>query len=86
MAEVERVNVWFDKAWHHLDVIWGPRGGIVFTPTENDRVWVLVDKEGGIAGFKVWGVHKIKDGEVAGVELTPVDLPPARRPEKAAAV
>lgn len=85
MAEVERVNVWFDKAWHHLDVIWGSRGGIVFTPTENDRVWVLVDKDGGIAGFKVWGVHKIKAGEVAGVELTPVDLPQAQ-PEPAAAV
>ena len=83
MAEVERVNVWFDKAWHHLDVHW--RGGIVFTPTENDRVWVLVDKEGGIAGFKVWGVHKIKDGEVAGVALTPADLPQAQL-EPAAAV
>ena len=84
MAEVERVNVWFDKAGgHYLDVHW--RGGIIFTPTENDRVWVLVDKEGGIAGFKVWGVHKIKDGEVAGVELTPAALPQTQ-PEPAATV
>ena len=84
MAEVERVNVWFDKAGgHYLDVHW--QSGIVFTPTENDRVWVLVNKDGGISGFKVWGVHKIKDGEVAGVELTPADLPQTQ-PEPAAAV
>lgn len=83
MAEVERVNVWFDKAWHHLDVHW--KSGIIFTPTENDRVWVLVAKDGSISGFKVWGVDKIKDGEVVDVELTPVDLPQAQ-PETAAAV
>ena len=84
MAEVERVNVWFDNAGHYLDVHW--KSGIIFTPTENDRVWVLVAKDGSISGFKVWGVDKIKEGEVVDVELTPVDLPPARRPEPAAAV
>ena len=83
MAEVERVNVWFDKAGHYLDVHW--KSGIIFTPTENDRVWVLVAKDGSISGFKVWGVDKIKDGEVVGVELTPADLPQIR-PEPAAAV
>ena len=81
MAEVERVNVWFDKAGHYLDVHW--KSGIIFTPTENDRVWVLVAKDGGISGFKVWGIHKIEEGEVVDVELTPVDLPQIR-PETAA--
>ena len=83
MAEVARVNVWFDKAGHYLDVHW--KSGIIFTPTENDRVWVLVAKDGSISGFKVWGVHKIEEGEVVDVELTPVDLPQTR-PEPAAAV
>lgn len=83
MAEVARVNVWFDKAGHYLDVHW--KSGIIFTPTENDRVWVLVAKDGGISGFKVWGVDKIKEGEVVDVELTPADLPQTR-PEPAAAV
>ena len=85
MAEVEWVNVWFDKAWHHLDVMWASKVGNFFTPTENDRVWVLVNKDGDISGFKVWGVHKIKDGEVTGVELTPAALPQAQ-PEPAATV
>ena len=83
MAEVARVNVWFDKAGHYLDVHW--KSGIIFTPTENDRVWVLVAKDGSISGFKVWGVDKIKDGEVVDVALTPVDLPQIQT-EKAAAV
>ena len=83
MAEVARVNVWFDKAGHYLDVHW--KSGIIFTPTENDRVWVLVAKDGGISGFKVWGVDKIKDGEVVDVELTPAELPQAE-PEPAAAI
>ena len=48
-------------------------------------MWVLVDKEGGIAGFKVWGIHKIEEGEVVDVALTPVDLPQTR-PEPAAIV
>ena len=82
MAKIERVNVWYDKAGHYLDVHWV--SGRCFTPTENDDVWVLVDQDGGISGFKVWGVDKIKDGEIVNAELTPVELPQTA-PEPAAA-
>lgn len=76
MGQIDRVNVWFDKAWYHLDVVWSP--GRCFTPTENDDVWVLVDQDGGISGFKVWGVDKIKDGEIVNADLTPAELPQDR--------
>ena len=76
MEQFDRVNVWFDKAWYHLDVVWSP--GRCFTPTENDDVWVLVDKDGNITGFKVWGLNKLKGGAIVNQDLTPAELPQVR--------
>ena len=84
MDKIRRVNVWYDKAGDYLDVHWV--SGSYFTLTGNDQVMVLMDRAGNRCGFKVSAVSKLEDGEVVGVELTPVDLPPARRPEPAATV
>ena len=84
MDKIRRVNVWYDKAGDYLDVHWV--SGSYFTLTGNDQVMVLMDRAGNRCGFKVSAVSKLEDGEVVDVELTPAALPPARRPEPAAAV
>ncbi len=83
MDKIRRVNVWYDKAGDYLDVHWV--SGSYFTLTDNDQVMVLMDRAGNRCGFKVSAVSKLEEGEVVGVELTPVDLPQTR-PAKAAAV
>ena len=85
MAEVTRVKVWYDKAGNYLDVVWEPKAGNYFMPTADDRVEVLVDDAGNLSGFMVWGLSRVKAGEIVNFELTPVDLPQAQ-PEPAAAV
>lgn len=84
MNDIQRINVWYDKAWNNLEVIWESKVGNCYYPTENRWVDVLVDDAGNLSGFMVWGVTKIKDGEVANVELTPAELPQPS-PEPAAA-
>ena len=85
MAEVERIKVWYDKAGNYLDVFWVSKAGNFFMPTADDRVEVLVDDAGNLSGFMVWGLSRVKAGEIVNFELTPADLPPAE-PEPAAAI
>ena len=85
MSEVEKIKVWYDKAGNYLDVFWVSKAGNFFMPTADDRVEVLVDDAGNLSGFMVWGLSRVKAGEIVNFELTPVDLPQTR-PEPAAAV
>ena len=85
MAEVTRVKVWYDKAGNYLDVFWVSKAGNYFMPTADDRVEVLVDDAGNLSGFMVWGLSRVKAGEIVNFELTPADLPQTQ-PAPAAAV
>ena len=77
MDQVERINVWYDKAGDYLDVHWvaGSHRGTHFTPTENERVDVLVDEESNLCGFFVWGLSKVNNGEAgfANFDLSPAE-------------
>ena len=83
MDTVERINVWYDQAGDYLDVHWvaGHRG-TYFTPTENERVDVLVDEESNLCGFFVWGLSKVNNGEAGFANF---DLSPAAETETAPA-
>ena len=85
MSEVEKIKVWYDKAGNYLDVFWVSEAGNFFMPTADDRVEVLVDDAGNLSGFMVWGLSRVKAGEIVNFALTPADLPQVE-PEPAAAV
>ena len=85
MSEVEKIKVWYDKAGNYLDVFWVSKAGNFFMPTADDRIEVLVDDAGNLSGFMVWGISRVKAGEIVNFALTPADLPQTR-PEPAAAV
>ena len=85
MSEVEKIKVWYDKAGNYLDVFWVSKAGNFFMPTADDRVEVLVDDAGNLSGFMVWGLSRVKAGEIVNFELTPAALPQAQ-PEPAAIV
>ena len=85
MSEVEKIKVWYDKAGNYLDVVWVSKAGNFFMPTADDRVEVLVDDAGNLSGFMVWGLSRVKAGEIVNFALTPAELPQAE-PETAAAV
>ena len=73
MDKIERINIWFDNAGHYLDVHWVSKTGNCFVPTSDERVDVLVDVDGNPSGFMVWGVTRIKEGEIVNLELIPVE-------------
>ena len=73
IREVERINIWYDKAGDYLDVHWV--SGSYFTLTGNDQEMVLMDRAGNRCGFKVSAVSKLAAEEVVSVELTPAALP-----------
>ena len=75
MSEVEKIKVWYDKAGNYLDVFWVSKAGNFFMPTADDRVEVLVDDAGNLSGFMVWGLSRVKAGEIVNFELTPAALP-----------
>ena len=77
MDKIERINIWYDNAWSNLEVIWFSKEGNFYTPTIDDRVWVLVDQAGNLSGFMVWGIGRTGDVEVANLELVPAELEPA---------
>ena len=86
MSDIQRVNVWYDKAGNFLEVIWSPQVSNCYMPTADEKVDVLLDRRAGsFSGFMVWGVSHIKDGEIVNADLTPADLPQAA-PEPAATV
>ena len=85
MSDIQRVNVWYDKAGNFLEVIWSPQVSNCYMPTADEKVDVLLDRSAGnLSGFMVWGVSHIKDGEIVNQDLTPADLPQTA-PEPAAA-
>ena len=77
MDKIELINTWYDNAWSNLEVIWFSKEGNSYTPTIDDRVWVLVDQAGNLSGFMVWGIGRAGDVEVANLELIPAELEPA---------
>ena len=83
MDKIERINIWFDNAGHYLDVFWISKDGNYFMPTSSERVDVLVDDERNLSGFMVWGVTKVKEGEIVNLELTPEEPQPASPTESA---
>ncbi len=73
MDKIDRINIWFDNAGHYLDVHWVSKTGNYFMPTSNERVDVLVDDERNLSGFMVWGVTRVKEGEIVNLELMAVE-------------
>ena len=85
MSDIQRVNVWYDKAGNFLEVIWSPQVSNCYMPTADEKVDVLLDlSAGGFSGFMVWGISYVKDGEIVNADLTPVESPQSA-PEPAAA-
>ena len=76
MDKIEWINVWYDNAGHYLDVFWASKAGNSLMPTSNERVDVLVDDDRNLSGFMVWGVTRIREGEIVHHELTPVEPEP----------
>ena len=83
MDKIERINIWFDNAGHYLEVFWISKDGNYFMPTSSERVDVLVDDERNLSGFMVWGVTKVKKGEIVNLALTPDESHPASPTESA---
>ena len=69
MDKIERINLWYDNAGHYLDVFWASKSGNYFMPTSNERVDVLVDDDRNLSGFMVWGVTRVKEGEIVNLDL-----------------
>ena len=86
MDKIECINIWYDNAGHYLDVFWVSKAGNYFMPTSNERVDVLVDDDRNLSGFMVWGVTRVKEGEIVNLELTPVEPELTLQPEPAAAL
>ena len=76
MDKIEWINIWYDNAGHYLDVFWVSKAGNYFMPTSNERVDVLVDDDRNLSGFMVWGVTRVKEGDIVNLELKPVEAEP----------
>ena len=87
MSEVEKITIWYDKAGNFLEVIWEPKAWNYYTSTATEAVDALVDGEGKVCGFMLWGINRVNAVQPGFVNfaLTPVALPQAQ-PEPAAAV
>ena len=70
MDKIDRINVWYDNAWPHLDVVWLRRIGYL-TATENDNLDAWVDLEGNVLGFMLTGIRRYK-GKSFTANLRPV--------------
>ena len=88
MSDIQRINVWYDKAGNFLEVIWSPKVSNCYMPTADEKVDVLLDlSEGSFSGFMVWGLSRVKDRELVNADLTPVEVDAeTARPEPAAIV
>jgi hypothetical protein len=84
MDKIECINIWYDNAGHYLDVFWVSKAGNYFMPTSNERVDVLVDDDRNLSGFMIWGVTRVKEGEIVNLELTPAEPEPTLQAEPAA--
>lgn len=80
MDKIEWINIWYDNAGHYLDVFWASKADNYFMPTSNERVDVLVDDDRNLSGFMVWGVTRVKEGEIVNLELAPVEPEPVATP------
>ena len=59
MDKIEPINVWYDNAWPHLEVVWLIDYGY-FAPTKDDRLDVRVDCDGNVLGFMLTGIRHLK--------------------------
>lgn len=86
MNDLQRINIWYDKAGNYLEVIWEPKAWNYYTPTAKEQVDALVDGEGKLCGFMVWWINRTNAEQSGFVnfDLTPTELPQTA-PEPAAA-
>jgi uncharacterized protein YuzE len=64
----KEITIWYDEEGDFLEVLFEKKEGY-FTETDNDLVMEKVDKEGGVIGFSILNVSKLKKTEPLSVVL-----------------
>ena len=72
MDKIDRIDIWYDNAWPHLEVVWRTAEGY-FAPTMNDNVDVRIDSKGNSCGFLITGIRNLR-GKAFTVDLSPATV------------